>query len=191
MVITARMHDGAFYISQHGGNHRGQDQDDHQESRQTVLAKIRKVLFLLAGLQFIGAVFFQAGRSLLGCESPLRSSSDPGTALPGSFAKWVDLVSSSLFLSRQDAKRRDFCVNASCIDTKVSPFQPGAEPKPVLTPVGTHETLCQLLPFGTGGNILHFPPNVKWYQKNYRFLKICGGNRRGPGMPPLRHAPVL
>ena len=46
-----------------------------------------------------------------------------------------------------------------CIDTKVSPFQPEAGPKPVLTPLGT-QSMCQLLPFRTEGTIPHFAPFV-------------------------------
>ena len=61
--------------------------------------------------------------------------------------KLLQLLPDSLFRFhktpsfRQDAKKTRLLRQCLCIDTKVSPFQPEAGPKPVLTPLGTQSNV--------------------------------------------------
>ena len=112
----------ALHIPQDGGDDGGQDQDDHQKVRE-LLQKNPQDALPSALLQFIGAILFQAAGGIRAGQARGRAVQLLEQLLPA-------LLPDGLFRLhktpsfRQDAKKRDFCVNASALIQKSRRFNP-------------------------------------------------------------------
>ena len=123
----------ALHIPQHRRDHRGKDQDDHQEVGK-LFQENPNAGFLAALLQLVGAVLLQALLGLPGGEPLGPAAEAVQQVLAGPLPDLVWFLHSVLFLSHSRTgvqKSETFRPPCPAQVPKVSPFQTAAGPTPV------------------------------------------------------------
>ena len=179
-----------LHISQHGGDHRGQDQNDHQKVRE-LLQKNPKCGFFSPFPQLIGAVPLQPPGGLVAGQAARAAFQGVQQVLAGPLPDLIGCFHAFFFLSvpRQPGhakKTSPFAPTPSRMDSKVSPFQTEAGPFGPCIDAAAPQSLVPATPFFYGASY----PILQGLSRGIPGLSP-GKGPSPPGPPPAKTLAIL